>query len=327
MRAGSPRRPVLVVLDADNTLYNWVTYFSRSLRAVLFELSASTGTSIDELSSRLRAVFTKQGSVEYRDYLEDGSLAELPGFGPERAASVVLARAKREREALRAYIGVQMGLARMKSLGLRVVCLSDASESVLTARLEAIGVSPLLDAVYCRADPFVAIGLHSAPGVASAGEVGGGRGRTVVLPDELRKGDRRTLEYVLTREGVSLDEQGRDSAVVLGDNLLKDVGMAQGANVYDCWARYGSAVAGADASLLVEVTDWTREEVERYFFPTPATSGVVPSTTVDSFQEFVDLIEFHWSRRPPRIATAHPVMEQGMLDYYEKVDKRGRLPL
>ena len=62
-----------------------------------------------------------------------------------------------------------------------------------------------------------------------------------------------------------IDEVGGQPSVTLyvGDNLWKDVEMAQDAGVIDVHAAYGTAHTKEEYDLLVKVTHWTDEDVAR----------------------------------------------------------------
>jgi hypothetical protein len=91
--------------------------------------------------------------------------------------------------------------------------------------------------------------------------------------------------------------------------------MAKLAEVYDCWARYGSELSFADASLLVGVTNWSSSDVAKYFHTSPQDAGVEPTVSVDSFSKFVDLVE-SWRERPARI----PASRAAELPYQETLE-------
>lgn len=296
MTARVRRFPDLVVLDADNTLYDWVASFSRPLRATLFELHNLTGLPLAVLSGRLKEIFAQHGSVEYLQYLEDGSLDDLPGYSDGPSASIKTIQRTRHKEELRPYVGVRPGLARLRSAGIKVACFSDATRLHLLSRLHALGLLEYIDSIYCINESFLA---HPPPcGDDLLKKVSGLQPnlRISVMPEGLRKPAKEALEYVLLSERCMPHE-----AAMLGDNLRKDVVMAKEAGVYDCWARYGASLTKADASLLVEVTHWARTDVKRYFQPSPTEIASPPTVTIDDFRDFVDLVVSGWTSRPNQL--------------------------
>ena len=292
--------PRLVVLDADNTLYDWVAFFSRPLRATLFELHHATGLPVSTLASRFQSIFTERGTVEYSSYLDDGSLSKLPGMDPIVSARISMVRSERQADSLRPYLGVRVGLKRLRALGVRIVCFSDSMRTPLLRRLHAMRVLPYIHAVYCTEDRIISHVEMDSPNVG-----------VKTLPAGLRKPNVEALQYLL-----DVEQCPPDGAVALGDNLMKDVSMAKLAGVYDCWARYGSDLSLADASLLVGVTNWSSSDVKKYFRPTPENTDIHPTLIVDSFTEFVDFIEWRWRTRPERV----PVSVATAISYQEALD-------
>ena len=66
------------------------------------------------------------------------------------------------------------------------------------------------------------------------------------------------LLEIISDLGVQIED-----AVYVGDNILKDVFMAQQAGVTDVHALYGASQHKAEYELLRKVTHWTPEMVER----------------------------------------------------------------
>jgi hypothetical protein len=89
-----------------------------------------------------------------------------------------------------------------------------------------------------------------------------------------------------------------ETTIYVGDSLVKDVSMAQDAGVLDVHARYGTAHTREEYELLRSVTHWTADQVERE--RTASSRTVRPTFVLDrSFQEILDLFEFHSFRDAP----------------------------
>jgi FMN phosphatase YigB (HAD superfamily) len=52
-------------------------------------------------------------------------------------------------------------------------------------------------------------------------------------------------------------------AIYVGDSLMKDIAMAQDANITDAFAAYGAAQHREQYELLKKVTHWTEADVKR----------------------------------------------------------------
>ena len=152
-------QPSVVVLDADNTLYDWIAYFAGSLRSAAFELRTWAGGTMPAILDDLRSIYRRHGTVEYGFYLQ-----ELPELSPLRGHNRVVMEhvietfRRRRAETLVPYPGVQDGLTAMRSAGIRVVVVSDASQFHLLSRLDELALLGDIEAVYCAADYTVQAG-------------------------------------------------------------------------------------------------------------------------------------------------------------------------
>jgi phosphoglycolate phosphatase len=75
-------RTRLILVDLDNTLYDWVAFFVPSMPAMLSELCDMLDARMEDLLSELRSVYERHGLVEYAF-----SIQALPSVGalpPER---------------------------------------------------------------------------------------------------------------------------------------------------------------------------------------------------------------------------------------------------
>lgn len=256
----------LIILDADNTLYDWVSHFAGTFRGTLLDIMDVTGRSWSDLLAVARRLFADHQTVEYPYYTDPG----LVGGDPE------LRRYAEERfwyhfdKTLRPYPDVLSGLSDLRCYGHRIVCYSDADPVSLGARLQRVGLLDLLDAVYV-----------SAPRIGSPSRLARQK-RLRVLPGGLRKPMVEALAYVARNEKMSLDR-----CVVLGDNLIKDVLMAKQSGAREVWARYGTASPGVDTDMLVSLTHWSPAQVAQFRNPDPVSLRVFPSRVADTFDEFV----------------------------------------
>lgn len=256
----------LVVLDADNTLYDWVAHFASTFRGTLLDVREATGRSWSDLIGVARDLFLTHHSVEYPYYLDP----EFTGPDPRVQRFIEFSYWSHFTRSLHSYPGVLDGIQLLRASGLRVVCYSDAAPYALWARLEACGLTDHLDGIYASAPRQISM-------------IGGGKRPNVrILPNDLRKPSRLALRYVAQDQGFR-----ESDCVVLGDNLVKDVWMAKKAGARGVWARYGGHAAGADADMLVHLTHWSAAEVEQFRNPEPGRVGVYPDLVADDFESFV----------------------------------------
>lgn len=76
---------------------------------------------------------------------------------------------------------------------------------------------------------------------------------------------------------------------------MKDIEMAQNANVSDVFAKYGTGHFEKNEegyNLLRAVTHWTDEDVEREIKIKENASGAKPTHTVEVFSDILSIFEF-----------------------------------
>jgi len=92
-----------------------------------------------------------------------------------------------------------------------------------------------------------------------------------------------------------MDELGTDPTrtVYVGDSLMKDVVMAQRAQVHDVLARYGAAQRRTEYGLLRDVTHWSTEDVEREKATSAEAAGIEATRVLEhSFAELLQHFRF-----------------------------------
>jgi hypothetical protein len=101
--------------------------------------------------------------------------------------------------------------------------------------------------------------------------------------------------------------------IYVGDNLMKDMLMAQAAKVIDVYAKYGIAQDRPEYELLRRVTHWSSDEVEKR----TRESDVRPSYTLArNFGQLVELFQFKPFVEP--IKTANKSQKQELIEIWKK---------
>ncbi len=302
--------PNMVIVDADNTLYDWVRYFASYLRAALFDLRTITGVPLPKLAERLSAVFRKHGTVEYRYFLTELATANGLQLAAGEVARVDTAVQSRGRRALVPYPGVRSGLRELRDAGVVIVCISDSTRYHLLSRLDQAGLAQYFSATYTSPDYEIPYRFREARSNDMKSLLNKYPHLHVRnLPAGVRKPSPKVLETVLSDMGRHAEE-----CVMLGDNLRKDIVMAKAGSVFDCWAEYGLPRASTDVELLVSVTDWTAADVERFYANRPERCGIVPSFSAMNFGEFIYLVLNRWDMRQYESCRVDPPQQLCFLD-------------
>lgn len=276
----------LVITDLDNTLYDWVTYFSQSFTAMLEELQRLSGVEREVLLDEFRAVHQR-----YHNSEQPYALLELPSvqraFAPasrEELAKLLdpcLHAFNRERKrTLKPYPGVVEGLESLVAAGHTLVAYTEAVPINSYYRLVKLDLKKYLRRLYATVgEPSPE---HPDPGRARKLEMEDGFVRPV--PREERKPNPQLLLDICRQEGFP-----REQALYVGDSLTRDVVMAVEAGVFSVWARYGTDYDPALWATLVRVTHWTAEDVAREERSRPQALSTEPSATIRDFREVLEL--------------------------------------
>lgn len=281
----------LLITDLDNTLYDWVGIWYSAFSAFLEYLVEASGISQSTLEAEIRAIHQTRGTTEYSYLLDEiPSLRELhPG---EDIATIYSEGVRRYREARRKslflYAGVEPTLAHLKARNVRVVAYTESLAYYSSIRLKKLGLDGVIDFLYSPEDNEFPEGVSSET-LRSEPNVEYQLMRTVHrhTPKGVFKPDPTVLDSILSDLG------GRKQGTAyVGDNLMKDVAMAQKVGLSDVWAQYGSAQGREEYSLLRRVSHWSEDDVERERRILGKTS-VVPTHTLDKgFNQLLDFFEF-----------------------------------
>ncbi len=251
-----------VVLDLDNTLFDWVDIWYKSFHGMLESLVEKSGLSRETLISEFRKIHQRHGTSEY-----SFSIEELPSLINKHPGEDLVARYKdsikvyrdARRASLKLYPGTLETLTTLKENGCLIAGYTESMEFYTSYRIRNLDLDLLLDYVYCPPD-------HAIP-----------RGLT---RDQLRFHSRETYRYRHTLQRYTprgvikpspeiLLQIIRDlnsdpeRSVYVGDSLMKDIAMAQAAGITSVWASYGIAHQRPEYELLKAVTHWSKEDVAR----------------------------------------------------------------
>jgi phosphoglycolate phosphatase len=277
----------LLITDVDNTLFDWQHFWFETFSALSERAIEIAGVDPARFYAECSVVHQKYGTSEYSQLLE-----ELPclheRFGShvlEAMAPAIDAFRRARRQHLKLFPGVAEALETMRSNGIVVAAFTESLAFYSNYRFRKLGLDGLVDYLYSPPD-------HEMP----------------IEPTTIRKYPpdtynlKQTIHHYTPRGELKPNPDILSSIVrdlgfenaetfYVGDNLLKDIFMAQQAGVNDVWAKYGAAQGRKEQyDLLKLVTHWTPEMVERE--KAAMTSGAIePLYTLDtSFAEILPLM-------------------------------------
>jgi phosphoglycolate phosphatase-like HAD superfamily hydrolase len=290
----SRAKPVvgLLVLDLDNTVWDWFDAWYESFAAMLEKLTADTGIPLEQLKAEIKEVHQNRGTSEYSFLLEElPSLSALRGKKSvrERFDSAVHAQNSRRFHTTRLYPGVLTTLQAIRAQGVKVVAYTESLQFWTEWRVRRTGLDGLIDVLYSSPDHDFPTGIKPDDVRTQADE------NYELLYTQHRRVERgivkpnpRVLSEIVAEHG-----QAGLGIVYVGDNLDKDVAMAQAVGgIFDVHAKYGEAFRRPEYKLLQELTHWPEEAVRN---EVSNASGAHPKPTYTlefQFAELLDLFEF-----------------------------------
>lgn len=250
----------LLITDVDNTLFDWQRLWYECFSAMSKTAIEISGIDPDEFYLECSHLHQMHGTSEYTFVL-----TELPPFKKmygDKIVSVMQPAIDSFREArtknLRLFPDIDKTLDQLRDAGVTIAAFTESKAFYTNYRFRKLGLDQKIDFLYSPMD-------HDLPYDANAI-------RKYSPENYLLK----NTEHRFTPEGEYkpnphillsiIKELGFDTtdAIYIGDNLLKDVFMAQQANITDVHAAYGAAQHRTEEyELLKKVTHWTPEMVAR----------------------------------------------------------------
>ena len=170
----------LLVLDMDNTLFDWRAHFCTVFVPLVAALSVLIGESTAALKQQFRAVHQDQGHMEWGSAIRRlPSVASWAQANAKRTAEIdrlVRRFVEVGRSSLKAYCGVEETLKRIVGAGWAVVVFTESPALDATERLRGMNILNMVDAVYgtgrsSDATPLDAAVVHLPPFTKPAPEV------------------------------------------------------------------------------------------------------------------------------------------------------------
>jgi FMN phosphatase YigB (HAD superfamily) len=287
--SGNRPRCSVLITDLDNTLWDWFAIWHASFSALLSGVVAKSGVPEDKLVKEIRQVHQEHRTSEYAFLLQE--LPSLQRLHPGQDIRAIYddalhAHRSARKQTASLYAGVVETLTAMKQSQTLLVGYTESMAFYTSDRMRRTKLDELLDFLYSAPD-------HDLP-----------EGMT---PEQLRSLPPEHYELkhtqhrhtprgelkpspVLLKKIVEEVQADPSEVVYVGDSLMKDVAMAQDANVTDVWAKYGESHRREEYDLLRRVSHWTDADVEREKKLTRY--DVKPSYELNQFSELLSLFQF-----------------------------------
>jgi len=285
---------ILLITDLDNTLYDWVTYFSEAFTALVEKAEEILLVPRSRLLDEFKFVHQQHHNSEHPfALLEIHSVAEQMGHLSRQEKKRALDSAfyafnKKRKEKLVAYEGVVETLRSINQKGCAIVGHTEATVPNAIFRLSSLGLVEYLFRLYAIEPPEFD---HPDPGWSRFQEFPPDYVRTV--PRLKRKPNPLLLLDICSELSV---EPSR--TVYVGDSLTRDMSMAKVAGVRSAWAKYGTMYSREHWKTLVRVTHWTEEDVKREQELEVKFKTTEPDVVLESYSQLLE--EFEFSPRSPK---------------------------
>ena len=265
-----------IILDLDNTLYNWIDLFCPSFRGMVHMLSRELNIPEDELYREFKEVYIKYGTVEHKNSIQDLSIWQSLDM-PSKQINDLIMKAnhtfhKTFYKRLRAYPGVVDSLKIIKSHGFVIIGLSDTYQRWAIHRLRRIKVINFFSALYGLRQNWDAPPPKTNLRVEILEEL---------TPDQLKPNKNVILQIC---EDNNLDQS---QTYYVGDSIAKDVRGAQLAGIVDIWAEYGTHFEEKNLETIRRITPWS--PLEKSLSDT-AIATIIPTHTIRSFSQIIPIL-------------------------------------
>lgn len=144
-----PIKSILIV-DVDNTLFDWVRFWRASFGALVDSVLASApGLERPRLLHEIRRIHRRVGTSEYAFILQDlrGVTREY-GFGPADELRAIQAYREARTRSAELYPGVREFLMTIKARGTRILGFTESTGYHTVDRVAKFGLDGLLEAIY-----------------------------------------------------------------------------------------------------------------------------------------------------------------------------------
>jgi phosphoglycolate phosphatase len=255
-------RPKVLITDLDNTLWDWFAAWHESFLSMLERLSELSGIPQEILEAEMQTVHQLRSTSEYSNLLNElPSLVEKSGdLTPlEVFDDAIHVLNKNRKQATKLYPGVATALRQIRGRGVTIVAYTESVAYWTEWRIKHTGLDGVIHILYSAPD-------HDLPSGITIEDLRrrpqDDYGLKITDHRHVPRGEVKPNAKILA---AILDDLFCDpgDAVYVGDSLMKDIRMAQAADVLDVHAKYGEAQQRAEYELLRRVSHWPDEVVAR----------------------------------------------------------------
>jgi FMN phosphatase YigB (HAD superfamily) len=239
-RTMSIRKIDTLILDLDNTIFDWFAMWYASFQPIYHEILATSGRSQDEVEADIRRVHQSRRTSEYTFLIEELNVLREIRAGEDirvRFHSALEESRHARDQKLQLYPTVFASLWRIKNAGTKIIAYTESMRFYSSYRLKRFGLDGVIEILFSPKD-------HDMPAGVSLDKLRR-------FPDEFYElqvtrvmhtppGELKPNPKVL-RDIMKVIGSNPDRCAYVGDSIFKDVAMACEAGVFDVHAQYGES--------------------------------------------------------------------------------------
>lgn len=281
----------MLITDLDDTIWDWLKIWHTSFDALFARLLNGAGLSEEKLISEIRKIHQEVGTSEY--YFLPQHLEINQGRSPktseilQRYGDIISLFATAQREGATLLPGVIDTFKIARENGTKIIAYTESMAFGAVQRIKATKLDGVIDILYSREDHFIPEPIKLDNIRSNSGEQYNlVKTKHIKHPRHVMKPNPEVLREIVQGLG-AVPKQ----CVYVGDKLLKDIKMAQDANILDVYARYGDNRDNSMYERLKQVTHWSETEVQDEVKAT--TKEVAASITLkEKYSDILEEIDF-----------------------------------
>ncbi len=293
----------LIILDIDNTVFDWVTYYVKCMESLFKKINSLTQIPEDVLAAEAKEVFAKQGSIEYPFLIQE--LPSVAKFYGNNISKMLREAVEQGRQVfkdtasnyLKPYPSVIATFETIKEQfpEYPIAALTDAPRYVAMWKLNKLGILHYFSSLYGLSDPKIPIDPKTEQVKVDAKILTKHlkhssfdfKGRIRTLPEDYEKPGTKGLKTVLM--DYEMETHSTD-VLWVGDNLKKDIGLGKELGIISVWAEYGTHIEDKVKKQLLTFSP--EINIHKNVALDPAShSSPEPDVVLSDFSEILPVIE------------------------------------
>lgn len=280
----------LLITDLDDTLWDWLEMWHKSFAPYFERIKIECGIDNVDLAQAFKELHQTYGTTEMSFAYREIPIIEPKNYhlfqnGTEDKKSILHEYYSNKKNNLKLYNGVFDTLNYIKSKGVKIVAFTESYVFFTKYRIKHLGLDGIIDCIYSPMGSDLPLSVYRHyetdywdPHIT----------KIRPLANDVRKPDPEILDQIVSDFGAD-----KETTIYIGDKLDRDVFMAQQAGITSVYAKYGHRSASDEYDMLVSVTHWTDEDVDRErAFKNKCLNLVEPDYSIDKFSDILNIFNY-----------------------------------